>query len=290
MEKMISGGSIMKQKKMMSPTETKLNNARLWLLLITVLSAVNLILPYVTGTYFVFSSYFSRLIADIGYFTALELEAPVIMYVFTAVAAVCIVPYLLCWIFSKKHYGWMIAGLVLFCLDTAVFLIDVPAYIVAGDYSVIVDLLFRIFGIVALASGVKTALGVEKEKRENKEKAESGVSDEGDAQNGGVTETDPTATRELTITRKKAFAGCAVAFVCYADDKMICQVKNGESVKVDVPASSFSLGVMLSSQFASAKITVPAGTDPIAYTAYVKTGFWSGKLIITETAEQGAKK
>ncbi len=41
-----------------------------------------------------------------------------------AFAVLVLVPYLLCWIFSKKRRGWMIAALVLFAVDTGALVVD----------------------------------------------------------------------------------------------------------------------------------------------------------------------
>lgn len=68
------------------------------------------------------------------------------------VAAVSLIAYFLCWIFSKKHYGWMIAALVLFILDT-VFL--VVLYLWLQDFSGILDLLIHIWVLYYLIIGVK---------------------------------------------------------------------------------------------------------------------------------------
>lgn len=42
-------------------------------------------------------------------------------YIFYIFALVIMFLYLLCWFFSKKHYGWMIFETILFVLDTAFY-------------------------------------------------------------------------------------------------------------------------------------------------------------------------
>ena len=58
------------------------------------------------------------------------------------------VPYLLCWIFSKKRVGWMVAALVFFSLDC---LLLVTMYDLT---SVIIDILFHAWVMFYLITGV----------------------------------------------------------------------------------------------------------------------------------------
>lgn len=72
-----------------------------------------------------------------------------------ASAVLVLVPYLLCWIFSKKRRGWMIAALVLFAVDTGALVVDT-----LGSDDVLYnlpDLLFHIWVLVYLVLGVKHA-------------------------------------------------------------------------------------------------------------------------------------
>ena len=67
------------------------------------------------------------------------------------IAATVLVAYLLCWIMSKKHYGWMIALLVMFCMDT---LAMVGLYLLAEEVGGIVDVVFHGWILYYLIVGV----------------------------------------------------------------------------------------------------------------------------------------
>ncbi len=67
--------------------------------------------------------------------------------------------YLVCWIFSKKHYGWMIAALVLFIIDTAIMGVT---YVFAGDTSGILDAVIHIWVLYYLIIGVKYGIKLKK--------------------------------------------------------------------------------------------------------------------------------
>lgn len=73
------------------------------------------------------------------------------------VAAVILVGYLLCWYFSKKYSGWMIAGLVLLSLDTlALVVISLMLFGNAG-YNV-VDLCLHIWILFILGMAVRASV------------------------------------------------------------------------------------------------------------------------------------
>ncbi len=66
------------------------------------------------------------------------------------------VPYLLCWIFSKKRVGWMVAALVFFSLDC---LLLVTMYDLT---SVIIDILFHAWVMFYLITGVMNGFKLKK--------------------------------------------------------------------------------------------------------------------------------
>lgn len=67
------------------------------------------------------------------------------------IAVLLLVPYLLCWIFSKNHYGWMIAALVLFSLDTLWLLLNF-------DIGFLLDILFHGYVLFYLIMGVRNGV------------------------------------------------------------------------------------------------------------------------------------
>ena len=68
------------------------------------------------------------------------------------VAAIGLIIYFLCWLLSKKNYGWMVAALVLFVLDTMAL---IGLYVWTGDFSGILDLAIHIWVLYYLIIGVK---------------------------------------------------------------------------------------------------------------------------------------
>lgn len=122
------------------------SNARSNLILMIVLTIVNVIL-YLTG-----SDAMLLFSATVPYLSAIvALEFNEMFVLFTPIAVGTIVLYLLCWIFSKKRYGWMIFALILFVIDT---LLMVGLYLVGEDVSGIVDAIFHIWILYYLVKGV----------------------------------------------------------------------------------------------------------------------------------------
>ena len=99
----------------LSPSAAKYKNMRLSLLFVVVCTYLNLVFSLL-GVYFVFSLHLPTLFCTTG--ALLYQESGEIVYYVTGViiAALLAVPYLLCWIFSKKRSGWMIVALILYTL------------------------------------------------------------------------------------------------------------------------------------------------------------------------------
>ncbi len=131
--------------------QQKYNSARANLLLMAGFTLINIALLFMnTDTMFLFSATVPYLFAVGGQVMGLEL--PAVAPFLYGIAAVCILLYFLCWIFSKNRYGWMIAALVLFILDTiAMVLIYLPGGFTEG----ILDALMHIWVLYYLIIGVK---------------------------------------------------------------------------------------------------------------------------------------
>ena len=138
--------------------ERKYNNCRVNLLLVVLFTVVNLFTVTFGNTYFLFSATipmllplgFSGVAADPEFLAELGIAAEAITPILIA-GLVCglilTVPYLLCWIFSKKRVGWMVAALVLFSLDCLFLLITF-------DLSMIADILIHAWVMFYLITGV----------------------------------------------------------------------------------------------------------------------------------------
>ena len=71
------------------------------------------------------------------------------LYLMIAVACVSLLVYLLCWIFSKKHTGWLVAATVLLVLDSAFLLFWYEL-----DWSMLLDYLFHAWVLIILVRGL----------------------------------------------------------------------------------------------------------------------------------------
>ena len=160
-------GSV-KEGKPLTERETlqnKYNASRANLIFAIAFTLINIALLFVDGTYFLFSIYVPYFIALMGmmltgklpdeFYTEdwagtefLDSSALVVMLV---IAAVILGLYLLSWIFSKKNkVGWLIFALILFSIDTIAMLF------LQGIAESIIDIVFHIWVIVSLVSGIRS--------------------------------------------------------------------------------------------------------------------------------------
>lgn len=129
--------------------QRKYNAARSNLLMMIGFTLLNIIL-FLAGssTMFLFSAtipYFAVTLGVIFEFTP-------VLVVCSVIAAAALVLYLICWHFSKRHHGWLIAALVMFCLDCAFLL---WLYLPSLDVSGILDILIHAWVLYYLIIGVK---------------------------------------------------------------------------------------------------------------------------------------
>lgn len=139
----------------------KYNAARASLLAVILFTLVNVILVFVdSNTYFLFSLFVPYILVALGALYTGRISGysipPVYMwsdtafYIAIAIAAVCILLFFLCWIFSKKNKaGWLIAALVLSVIDTG---LGIWYYGIGTE--IIMDLVFHAWVIFSLASGI----------------------------------------------------------------------------------------------------------------------------------------
>jgi hypothetical protein len=132
----------------MNPAQRRIGNARSSLLFIVILSIVN-IFAISGGSYFLFSAYLPQVFIALAVYGDPTLLMPMIV-----LSVIYVFPYLLCFIFSKKRKGWMVAALVLFLIDSAFFAIDVLPLLMLGDISFLFDAIIRVYALVTLIVGV----------------------------------------------------------------------------------------------------------------------------------------
>ena len=272
-----------KEFTFVTQNDAKYRNGRISLLTIVILSAINLVSIATIGVYYVFSAYIPLLTVSIGY--ELYMQSDLFAYYICAVviAAMLIVPYLLCYIFSKKNKGWMIAALALFSVDSALFLIDFVSFVADGNFSMILDLVIRVVAIVSLILGVKYGLKVEKESNPEETDVYFAADDNADS-----LEEEVLPDRTVTVLRKKSFVGCAALYVCYVNGKQVVTIKNGNTESFRAPSNAFTLGVMIANGLGSTEISVPSGSEDVSYTIMTKTGFAATniKIVPTETVKK----
>ena len=132
----------------MNLAQRRIGNARSSLLFIVILSIVN-IFAISGGSYFLFSAYLPQVFIALAVYGDPTLVMPMIV-----LSVIYVFPYLLCFIFSKKRKGWMIAALVLFIIDSIFFVIDVLPLLMLGDISFLFDAIIRVYALVSLITGV----------------------------------------------------------------------------------------------------------------------------------------
>ena len=137
--------------------QQRFKTARVNLLLMLVFTVLNIILFFTgSSTMLLFSAsipYYTVILGSSYGFTS---AAAVPFYIF---AAGIILIYFLCWLLSKKRYGWLIPALVLFVLD--IFAMGI-LYIGAKETSGIADLLFHAWVLYYLIIGIYSGVILKK--------------------------------------------------------------------------------------------------------------------------------
>ena len=130
-------------------TELKYKRSRYNLLLVAIVSVINLFSLSLSQTYFLFSAQIPSFFVELFMYTEEGEIAPFADLIIPIVLGVILtIPYLLCFFFSKKRPGWMVAALVFFVFD-CIFLVTM--YYLSD---VIIDLLFHAWVLFYLVTGV----------------------------------------------------------------------------------------------------------------------------------------
>lgn len=143
--------------------EAKYTNARHDILLLVIFTVINCALLLLNAnTYFLFSAFIPYSLVDDGMFwtgkypaeyyedfDGLQFENDSYLVIMCVLAVICLAVYVLCWLFSKKKVGWMIATLVFIVIDTLALLFFVGF---AVDW--LIDYLFHAYIIYCLVRGI----------------------------------------------------------------------------------------------------------------------------------------
>ena len=128
--------------------QQKYNTARSNLLIVIIFTVVNIAMILLnTDVMMLFSATIPYFSVAIGYYSG----ESVLYAIGIGIAVATLLGYFLCWFLSKKHYGWMIAALVFFIIDTLAL---AGIYLFAQDFSGIVDALNHISILFYLVTGV----------------------------------------------------------------------------------------------------------------------------------------
>lgn len=279
----------MNNNMMQIQREAKYKSARTSLIIILVASVINIFSIAFADSYFLFSSYFTTLLAALGATLYVEAGSMALFVVFALLALVSLVPYLLCFIFSKKHPGWMIAALVLFSLDTLLLLLDFAAALLIGDFGMIIDMLFHVYALVCLAIAVKHGMAARKTPQPENVPAAPLVATEGEAPAEGVGEEIPVSTRSIYLHRKNALTGFALQYNCYIDGAQIDVLKNGNTVGITTSSAAHEVGIMAPGGEVAVSIAIPADEADHHYSVRLKSGAFRPKLIVEEIPDPNAQ-
>ncbi len=142
----------------------KYNSARSNLIIAVAFTLINIVLLFADGnSYFLFSLFAPYLLVFLGMdltgrlpqlyteaeYAMIKFLPDTVFYVMLAVAAIIIALFVLFWALSKKNkVGWIIAALVMVCIDTVLML-----YMQEIENSIL-DIVFHIWVIISLASGI----------------------------------------------------------------------------------------------------------------------------------------
>ena len=145
--------------------QNKYNSARANLIFVVAFTLINIILLFTeSSSYFLFSLFIPYMLVFLGAMltgnlssaytdaelATLEFLPNSVFIVMAVIAAAFLAVFVVGWILSKKNKaGWLVAALVLTCIDTAIFLL-------MGGLALdsLIDILFHIWVIVSLASGI----------------------------------------------------------------------------------------------------------------------------------------
>ena len=140
--------------------QKRLNTAKSTILLIGALTIINTVLiAFNADVVFTFSAYVPQFVTWLFMDIAADLQVKRYLYIGIAIAILMGLIYVGIWFGAKKKNGFVVAALVLFCLDSAVLLYDVIVY---ADASFIIDIVFHIWAIVELVLGVGACVKLKK--------------------------------------------------------------------------------------------------------------------------------
>ena len=186
----------------------KVNLARNELLWIFILTLINIaLLIFNAGFYMIFSITIPYMIADMGmifcgkysaeyyeyYWGEMEFLPKGSFAIFVIISLILASLILLAYIFSKKHKGWLIFGLVYVCIDLLV-----NFYYYEFSSQTVIDTIFHIIMIVSLARGISAYSKLNALPPEE-ETDQSASEDETSKPNDSLTNSTPLRMADLNV-------------------------------------------------------------------------------------------
>ncbi len=228
------------------------------IILFAALSLINVFMLTFAGSYFLFSSYVSVLV--IAILTEISQD---FIWIALVITIILLIPYVICAIFAKKHFGFMITALILVGIDTLLLVGDMILSAAAGvfDTSFIMNLVFHVLAVIELILAVmsKDAVKFMKEgpsvnsvpdsvKTEVLPSGEtvSVLEDTVVGSDNEVIDETSTEKRRITVNRKKCFYASMVKFDVVIDGVVVGTLKNGQSLSVMVSTGAHALYVQFS--------------------------------------------
>lgn len=131
--------------------EQKAKGGRSNLLLAIILTVVNIVMLVAGGDSMLL---FSISVPYYAVIFGVILGGQELMITGCVIAGIILIAYFLCWLFSKKHVGWLVAALVMLIVDTLAL---IGFYLLAQEISGILDLLFHALIIYYIAAGISSS-------------------------------------------------------------------------------------------------------------------------------------
>ena len=246
--------------------DTRYNQGRYTLLFTIIMSAVNIFSIIFAETYFLYSTYMSQFIMSVAYWLFHDTGLTYYIIVGAILSVISIIPYLLCYIFSKKRIGWMIAAVAMFSIDTIWVLIDFNLEMIGN---IIIHAIILIVLIGALIAGFKAKKAVNQQDNiqissdgtiHTEDNADSSLVDESQSFNGNFEWNEYSdIQRTITINRKKSFYGCGVLSTICLNGEPVGAVKNKQSTTIKIDGNSYKLTTVAPGGGGSNEVIIPAG-------------------------------
>lgn len=265
--------------------------ARAELLIIFILAVVNILAIPLMDTFFVLAPYISSFVLLTSWGMYMESYAVVLYIVGAIISLFVVAAYLVCYILSKKHRGAMLAGAIMYGIDTVWVIFDTVSMFAAGETAIGIDYLLMILwhglGMFMFISAlikcrtapVDPALIQKAEAEESAAATDAGILSVNEDGTFAETVTD-WGTRQLTVVRKKNFVGCAIKFNFSVNGKDGFSLANGKSETLTVTAGPCRLEARTGNGIAGS-VDIPAGTENVTFEVSMKMGMWANEFVFT---------